>query len=95
MFESGGFASRRGRTGPGRKPRDDPDEATYVADQGHAGADCQAAAFQVDPRPADYRVIVARVLGFVVSQIPEERKGKRWTTRARRIQKTKRKAALQ
>jgi hypothetical protein len=66
-----------GGTGSGRKPRADPDEATYVADQGHAGADCQAAAFQVDPGSADYRVIVARVLGFVVSRIPEERKGKR------------------
>jgi hypothetical protein len=95
MFESGGFASRRGGTGSGRKPRADPDEATYEADQGHAGADYQAAAFQVDPRSADYRVIVAGVLGFVVSRIPEGRKGKRWTTWARRIQKTKRRASLQ
>jgi hypothetical protein len=83
MFESGGFAQRRGGTGPGRKPRADPDEATQVADQGHARADCQAAAFQGDPRSADYRVIVARVLGFVVSTIPEGR------DRARRIQKQK------
>ena len=66
MFESGGFAQRREGTGSGRKPRADPDEATHVADQGHAGADCQAATFQGDPRAADYRVIVARVLGFVV-----------------------------
>jgi len=32
--------------GSGRKPGADPDEATYVADQGHAGAVCQAAAFE-------------------------------------------------
>ena len=51
--------------GSGRKPGADPDEATYVADQGHAGADRQAAAFQGDPQSADYRVIVACVLGFV------------------------------
>jgi hypothetical protein len=71
MFESGGFALRRGGTGSGGKPKADPDEATPVADQGHTGADCQAAAFQGDPRSADYGVIVARVLGFVVSRIPE------------------------
>ena len=73
MFESGGFAQRREGTGSGRKPRADPDEATYVADQGHAAADCQAAAFQLDPGSADYRVIVARVLGLVVSRITEGR----------------------
>ena len=58
--ESGGFAQRPGSTGSGGKPGADPDEATYIADQGHARADWQAAAFQGDLRSADYRVIAFR-----------------------------------
>jgi hypothetical protein len=60
------FGKRRVRPAPertrsGRKSGADPDEATYIADQGHAGADRQAAAFQGYLRSADYRVIAARI----------------------------------
>ena len=84
-----------GCTGSGRKPGADPDEATYIADQGHAGVDRQAAAFQGDLRSADYRVIVARVSSSVVSRAPEGRKRGRWDDSGVSDTKTKRKASLQ
>jgi hypothetical protein len=61
MWKAAGSPSAPGSTGSGGKPGADPDEATYIADQGHAGADWQAAAFQGDLRSADYRVIVLRL----------------------------------